>query len=82
MKKIIHHLRRQSEENRRHVLHFLTVVSAAFLLMLWVFSLGRTFGNEEIQRQVGEDLQPFSALKANLVGGYKSITEPDPYTLE
>jgi len=82
MRKVIHHLRRQPEEVRRHVLHIITVVAAILLLMLWVFSLGRNLGSKETQTRVREDVKPLSALKANLIGGYQNITEPDPYAFE
>jgi len=75
MKKIIHHVRRQPEEVRRHILHGATVVFAVILFLLWVVSLGRNFTKEETRAEVRDDLEPLSALKANILGGYQSITE-------
>lgn len=78
MEKIIHHIRhirKQPEEVRRHILHITTVVFAIILFLLWVVSLGRSFTKEEVRTEAREDLAPFSALRANIVGGYKSITE-------
>ena len=46
MKKIIHHIRRQPEEVRRHILHILTIVAAIILLLLWVYSLGTSLGGK------------------------------------
>jgi len=75
MKKIIHNMRRQPEHVRRHILHVTTVVFAAILFLLWVVSLGRNFSKEETRAEIKEGLEPLSALKANLIGGYQSITE-------
>ena len=75
MRKIIHHVRKQPEEVRRHILHATTVVCAVILFFLWVWSLGRNFSREETRAEVSNDLQPLSVLKANIIGGYQSITE-------
>lgn len=73
MEKIIHHIRKQPEEVRRHILHVLIVVFGVILILLWIYSLGRTLTNPDTQTKVNQDLKPFSALKANIVGGYESI---------
>lgn len=75
MKKIIHHLRRQPEHVRRHVLHVTTLVAGIILLFLWVYSLGTSLANPDTQAKINSDLKPLSALKDNLIGGYKSISE-------
>lgn len=75
MRKIIHHLRSQSEEVRRHILHVLTVCFAVILLLLWIYSLGKNLINPDTQAKINNDLKPFSALKDGLVGGYKSLSE-------
>jgi hypothetical protein len=75
MKKLYHHVRRQPEEVRRHILHVATVICAVILFLLWVVSLGRSFTKEKTRTEARTDLSPFSALKANIVGGYQSITE-------
>ena len=74
MKKIIHNLRRQPEEIRRHILHVSTVVFAIILVLLWIYSLGTNLTNPDTVAKVGNDLKPLSVLKDNLVGGYKSIS--------
>ncbi len=75
MRKIIHHLRRQPEEVRRHILHVLTICFGVILLLLWIYSLGSSFSNPDTQAKINNDLKPFSALKDGLVGGYKSMSE-------
>jgi len=75
MKKIIHHIRRQPEHVRRHILHVSTIIIAVVLLLVWIYSLGASLTNPDTQIKVNNDLQPFSVLKDNLVGGYKSISE-------
>ncbi len=74
MKRIIHRIRGQSEEVKRHVLHILVVAAAIILLSLWVYSLGTNLTNPSTQAKINNDLKPFSAFKDNLVGGYKSIS--------
>lgn len=76
MKKIIHHLRKQPEEVRRHILHLMTIVAAIILFFLWVYSLGTNLSNPDTQAKMNNDLKHFSALKDNLVGGYNTLSEP------
>ena len=78
MDKIIHNVRRQPEEVRRHILHVITAVFAIILFLLWVVSLGRNFEQGETAEKTNKELQPLSALKANILGGYQSLTEPAP----
>ncbi|MFZ2072158.1 MAG: hypothetical protein WA101_01575 [Minisyncoccia bacterium] len=75
MKKIIHKLRQRPEEDRRHILHILTIASAIIMIILWSYSLGRNLTNPDVKEKVKQDLKPFSVLKDNIVGGYKSISE-------
>jgi hypothetical protein len=76
MKKIIYNLRNQSEEVRRHILHTLTIVCGIILVLLWIYSLGTGLASPDTQAKISNDLKPLSALKANIVGGYKSISGP------
>ena len=69
MKKIIHNIRRQPEEVRRHVLHLLIFLAALVMIILWVFSLEKSLTNSDTQVKMKQDLQPFNTLKDNLVGG-------------
>ena len=48
------------------------------LISLWVYSLGANLSSPDTEAKITNDLKPFSALKANLIGGYKSISEPAP----
>ncbi|MFA4975689.1 MAG: hypothetical protein WC839_03785 [Candidatus Paceibacterota bacterium] len=83
MKKIIHNLREQPEEVRRHVLHILIFAVIVIMVILWVFSLGKDLSNSDTKEKVKQDLQPFSVLKDNIVNGYKSSTEnSDTSTIE
>jgi hypothetical protein len=45
MEKIINDLRSKPEEERRNLLHFITIIFAIVMLILWSYSLGNTFGN-------------------------------------
>ncbi|MFZ3011712.1 MAG: hypothetical protein WA060_01800 [Minisyncoccia bacterium] len=75
MRKIIHHIRRQPDHVKKHILHIFTAVSAVVLVLLWVYSLGTNFTDTSTEAKVDEDLKPFSALKANLIDGYYSLGE-------
>ncbi len=74
MKRLIHHLRKQSEEERRHILHLVIFIIAVVMIMLWVFSLSKNFSNPDTQTKMKQDLQPFSVLKDNIVGGYTNTS--------
>ncbi|HEV7424445.1 MAG TPA: hypothetical protein VGO21_04620 [Candidatus Paceibacterota bacterium] len=73
MKKIIHHLRRQPEHVRKHIVHVSIIIVAIILLLLWVYSLGTRLTNPDTQAKMKEDLKPLSTFKDNIVGGYQSI---------
>ena len=75
MKKIIHHLRRQSEETRIYILHLLTIIAGVILFALWAYSFGVDLSSPETQANLKNDVQPFSALKDNLVEGYNNISQ-------
>ncbi len=75
MRRIIHHIRKQPEKVKRHILHVSTAVFGVILFLLWVFSLGRNFTSPEAKQEASESLQPLSALRANLVDGYYSLTQ-------
>jgi len=77
MKKIIHNLRQKPEQTRRHIVHIFMVIVGAILVSLWIWSLGKTFSNPEVQTKMKQDLQPFTLLKDNIVNGYNSVTTED-----
>jgi len=80
-KKIIHHvhkLRSRPEEERRHILHILIFIIGIIMIVLWTFSLGKSISNPDSKIKMKQDLQPFSVLKDNLVGGYKSVSGQNP----
>ena len=66
MRKIIHHLRKQPEEVRRHVLHLLIFIIALVMIILWIFSLGKSLSSEDTQIKMKQDLQPFNTLKDSI----------------
>ena len=73
MKRIIHHIRKQPEEIKRHILYAVMLVFAIILFFLWVYSLGTNLSSPDTQAGVGQDLQPFSTLKDNMVNGYNNL---------
>ncbi len=75
MKRIIHHLRRQPEHIRTHILNVAMLIVFVAMISLWIYSLGTRIGDTDNQIKVQQDLQPFSVLKDNMVGGFNSITE-------
>lgn len=76
IKKVVRHLRRQPEDVRVQISHIATVTVAIIMIILWTYSLGRSLADTETQVKIKQDLQPFSVLKDNMVGGYKSISIP------
>ena len=77
MRKIIHNLRRQPEEVRRHILHLFILIVTIIMVTLWIFSLGKSLANPDTQTKIKQDLSPFSVLKDNIVDGYKSTIDPN-----
>ncbi len=67
MKKFIHHIRGKSEQTRKHILHVLTLVFAAILISLWVYSLGANFTNPDTQATVKQGFKPFTVIKDNVL---------------
>jgi hypothetical protein len=77
MKKIFHHIRKQPEETKRHILHGTMIVMAVILLSSWVYTLGVGLSSPEVVIETKKDLKPFTAIKDNLVGGYYNILSPN-----
>ena len=77
MRKIIHNLRKQPEEVRRHILHLFILIVTIIMVTLWIFSLGKNLADPDIQVKIKQDLKPFSILKDNIVDGYKSTIDPN-----
>lgn len=65
MKKIIHHLRRQPEEARRHILHMAVIAIGVILMIFWVYSLGRTVTDDRTQKKVSEEFGQLVPLDDN-----------------
>ena len=76
MKKIIHHLRKQPEHYRRHVLHVVVFAATVILVFIWIYTLGLNFTNENTQVKLSKDLEPISVIKDNIVNGYTNFTQP------
>lgn len=66
MRKIIHHLRRQPEEVRRHILHVSVIIFGIILFSLWVYSLGGNYSDASTETKIEKNLEPLSVLKDNL----------------
>ena len=78
MKKIIHKLRQKPEEERRHILHIVTII----MIILWTYSLGRSLTSPDTKVKIKQDLKPFSVLKSDIVGGYKDMIKPSSDVVE
>lgn len=76
IKKVVHHLRSKPEHVRVHISHIFIIIAAVIMIILWSYSLGKSLTSPDTQIKIKNDLQPFSVLKDNLVGGYKSISIP------
>ena len=77
MRRIIQNLRDRPEEHRRHIVNVSTVVVTVIMVSLWVVSLGGTLSEVDLQKNASKNVQPISALRANIVDGYKSISNSD-----
>lgn len=77
MKKIIHHIRRQPEHIKRHILNVTIMVCAVVLLLFWIYSLGTIMTNTDTQTKMNQDLKPFSLLKDDITEQYNNIRKPD-----
>ena len=75
MKRVFHHIRKQPEEIRRHILHVFIVACAAILISLWVYSLGANIANSNTQAKISQDMKPFSVLKDDIVNGPSSNSQ-------
>jgi len=82
MKKLIHKLRQKPEEERRHILHIVTIIAAIVMIILWTYSLGKSLASPENKIKIKQDLKPFSVLKDNIVDGYKNISNPSLDVIE
>lgn len=69
MKKIIHHLRKQKEEDRRHILHISIFIATVLLFILWSYSLGTTLAGSSIK----EDFQELNEFKNNVSDDLKDF---------
>ncbi|MCM2339264.1 MAG: hypothetical protein NDI62_02305 [Burkholderiales bacterium] len=67
MKKIIHNLRQQPEETRRHILHIIIFFLAVVMIMLWILSLSKSLSDPDTQTKMQEDLKPFTELKDTII---------------
>lgn len=75
IKKIVHHLRSQPEEERRHILHIFTFIGAIFMIVLWTFTLGQTLAIEDTKTKIKEDVKPLSNFTNNLSDSLNEIED-------
>lgn len=75
MRKIVHKLRSKSEKERREILHLSIIIATIIMIVLFGFSLNKSFNNKETKIKLKEDIKPFTVLKENMVDGYKSVSE-------
>lgn len=75
MRRIIHHVRKQPEHIRRHILHILTIIVGIILIFFWIYSLGATLANPDTKLKANNELKSLSVLKNNLANSYNSISD-------
>lgn len=76
IKNIIYNLRQRPESWRRKFLHFAIIFLGIILFLLWVYTLGSGLSSEETRANIENDLvAPMSAIKANLIDGYESVSD-------
>ena len=74
MKKVIHYLRKQPEQTRKHILHISIGAITVIMVVLWGYSLAKSFSGGEVKAKLQNDLKPFSVLKDNITNGYNNIS--------
>ncbi|MFA5750857.1 MAG: hypothetical protein WCX79_03435 [Candidatus Paceibacterota bacterium] len=67
MKKIIHNLRKQPEDTRKHILNVVMLVVIAVLIVFWVISLKNDFSSTETKERIKNDIKPFTILKESIL---------------
>lgn len=82
IKKVVHHLRKQPEKDRRHVLHVVTFICAFLLFLIWSFTLGRSINTEETKAKVKDEVKTFSLFKDSVLKGYDGEQELLPIDTE
>ena len=71
-------MRRQPDRIKRSILHVLIIILAVILVLLWIYMLGSGLADENAGKKISRDLEPFTTLKDNMVGGYNSIYNEQP----
>lgn len=66
IKKIIDHLRTKPEEEKRHILHLLTLFFSIIIILLWVLSLSKSFSSKEVNMNTQINLEPVSEFTDDL----------------
>ncbi len=66
MRRIIHNIRRQPEQIKRHILHVSVIVAGVLLFSIWVHSLGGSFDSKVAENDLQKNVEPLSVLKNNL----------------
>lgn len=66
MRKIIHKIRNQPEEVKRHILHVSVIIAGVLLLAIWVNTLGGSFNSTVANEELKKNVEPLSVLKSNL----------------
>ncbi|MDD5721487.1 MAG: hypothetical protein PHT16_03535 [Candidatus Pacebacteria bacterium] len=66
MKRVIHHIRKQPEHIKRHILHITIIICAIVLFLFWIYSLGTNLTDTDTQTKMLQDLKPFSILKDDI----------------
>lgn len=66
IKKIIEHLRTKPEEEKRHILHLLTLFFSIIIILLWVLSLSKSFSSKEAKINTQINLEPVSQFTDDL----------------
>lgn len=63
MKKIIHRLRKQKEEDRRNILHLSIFIVACLIILVWTFGLSSTIAKDD---NLDKGLEPIVELTTDL----------------
>lgn len=51
------------------------LVFASVFIVLWMFSFGGSISDKDSKEELANELKPFSALRSNIIDGYRSMSE-------
>lgn len=74
MRAYIKKLQSKEESTRKQILVGAMIGSMSIVGLIWFYSLGVRFGNEEVKEQVSQDIKPFKLFSNSIKDTYNNIS--------